>query len=490
MLFSKKNKAEIIFYLFLKFVLNKILGRNGDVLPAHILKKIDKKIFDDFAGYIANAKIPVIIVTGTNGKTTTANIIADTLKIAGKKVCSNSNGANMANGIFGAIMGSFEFAGLNKEAWRLTFRFSADFIVIESDEKVFPYISSKLNPDAIVITNFYRDQLDRYGEVNTTVLAVKNAIKSLSRRTVLVLPSFEPLALFAGYGLKNNKIYYGFDKNFFKDKETWNNKDEKYPLESEGAETMDALTCPVCGSALSSENKPQGNSFLFEFKCEKCGFSSVAPDFSASRANDSGNEIKITAHKDNGRSCRFSFKPAISGDYNAANYLAAYSVLKNFKTGAEAVKETFENFETKFGRSYKKTLKDIEINIDLVKNPAGFNRVLEKITENCDELHRVNILFAFSDRDADGRDVSWIWDVWFEKYIDKIGTIAIAGLRPFDLAVRLKAAGIDKNNITVEHNFKKAFNKIMQITQKQDCHDKKIYILPTYTELLRLKKYI
>ncbi|MHB1661293.1 MAG: MurT ligase domain-containing protein [bacterium] len=475
MFLRKKNKVEIIFYIFLKFILNKIFSREGDVLPAHILKKIDGNIFESFAEYVVSYNIPVIFVTGTNGKTTTANLIAETFKSAGKSVCANSNGANMSNGIFGAILDAYKLTGIG-----LAFKFSADFIIIEVDEKVFPYISSRLRPDVIVITNFYRDQLDRYGEVNATVFEIKKAVKNLSGNPLLVLPSFEPLAAFIGHGIGNPKIYYGLNKNFFKGILGEGEKDLT------GAALSDALTCPNCGNILFAEKDINRNIFLLEFKCEKCGFANSNPDIYAG-GNDN-KEIKVIS---GGTGDTFGFKPVLTGDYNIANYLAAYSVLKNHKINNDIIAYSFENFQTKFGRSFKKTIKGIEINIDLVKNPTGFNRVLEKITQIHDkDAYPVNILFAFSDRDADGRDVSWIWDVEFEKYVKKIGKIIITGLRPFDLAVRLKAAGMDKNNITVEYNLKKSIKKIFQIGKQQDFPNKKIFILPTYTELLKLKKYI
>ena len=484
MLFRKKNKAEIVLYIFLKFILNKILRREGDVLPAYILKKIDKNIFDDFAEYIISSGIPVIIVTGTNGKTTTTNLIAQTLKSAGKRVCSNSNGANMSNGILGALIGAFKFSDLG--LFTSTFvKFPSDYIVIESDEKVFPFVVPKLKPYAVVVTNFYRDQLDRYGEVNSTVSEIKKTIKNLSCDTLLVLPSFEPLASFAGYGLKNRKIYYGFNKNFFGNADAVKNKAGMRLTETA---MTDALTCPGCGALLLIENELNKNALLLNFKCEKCGFANCNTDVLANYNNH--DEIKIKLHNETDVG-DFVFKPVLTGDYNIANYLAAYSVLNNLKIDRDIIKHSFENFETKFGRSFKKQTKDFEINIDLVKNPAGFNRVLEKIAGNPNaSANPVNILFALSDRDADGRDVSWIWDVEFEKYVKNIGKIVITGLRPFDLAVRLKTAGLDKNNITVEHNLKKAFKKIFQIVGDMKSSDKKIYILPTYTELLRLKKYI
>ena len=184
MLLNKKQKAEIFLYIFLKFILNKILKREGDVLPAHILRKIDRNVFENFAKHITSLGIPVILVTGTNGKTTTSNIIAETINLSGKRVCFNSNGANMTNGILGAIIGSYKLSkssGIGvKGIATLDFRFSADIVVMECDEKVFPAVCSILNPKIITATNFYRDQLDRYGEVNSTVFEIKKAVKKIS----------------------------------------------------------------------------------------------------------------------------------------------------------------------------------------------------------------------------------------------------------------------------------------------------------------------
>ena len=463
-----KNKIEILFYKFFKSVLNIFFKREGDVLPTHILKKLDKDIFDDFSKDINSRGIPVIIVTGTNGKTTTSNLIAGALRYSGKNVCANSNCANMPNGIFGSIIGSYN----------LTLKFNADFIVIEVDEKVFPYIASKLSPNVIVITNFYRDQLDRYGEVNITVNKIKNAIKDLPEPPVLILPSYEPLGSFIGYGLNNPQIYYGFNENFF--------ENEINKISGFSSNLSDALTCPDCGHILFCEKNLNKSIFLLRFNCKYCGFESKEPEIYACEFNGKG--MKGLCNKTTDKI--FYFKPKLSGDYNMANYAAAYAVLKNYTLNDKIIRTSFENFRTKFGRSYKKIFKGIEINVDLVKNPTGFNRVLEKITG---EDGFINVLFAFSDRDADGRDVSWIWDVDFEGYAGKLGKIVITGARPFDMAIRLQTAGIGKDSIIVDHNLKSSLKRIIKICEEgagRDGGNKKIFILPTYTELLKFKKHI
>ena len=470
MYLSFKEKFEIIIYFFLKFILNKIFMRQGGVLPAHLLKILDRNIFDDLSRDVTSGNTHIIIVTGTNGKTTASNLIAEGLKASGETVCANLNGANMPNGIFGAIMGGY---GLN-------FRFNSKFLVAETDEKIFPYIVSRLKPEVIVVTNLYRDQLDRYGEVNTTVTEIKNAVKALRYNPFFVLPSYEPLASSIGYGLNNHALYYGFIENASQEqaaarpaKGAWNSS----PLVP-----ADAMACPNCGNILEYTGSA-GNIFLLKFRCGKCGFQNPSPRISAGSAPGG---YKTISDGDTGKS--LSFKPSVEGDYNMANYLAAYAVLSKFNVPEAAIGNSFENFRTRYGRSYKGSYRGMEINVDLVKNPSGFNRVLEKIAGS--GLKSVDALFAFSDRDADGRDVSWIWDVNFEPFVKIFGNIVITGLRPFDMAVRLKTAGIGKEKITVEHDMKKSLKYIAGIHERKKEERGNVFVLSTYTELANLRRYI
>lgn len=485
MVLTTKNKIEIIIFIFLKFILKKVFKRDGEVLPVHLLKKFDGSIFESFSSLISSRRndgLSVIMVTGTNGKTTTANLISEALKQSGEAVCSNSNGANMYNGILGAIMGSFSYSVFSGPS------FNAKYLVVETDEKVFPYISSLLKPDMVVLTNFFRDQLDRYGEVNKTAAEIKKAIEKLPLSTALVLPSFEPLASFAGYGSPNPKICYGFDENFIYENNRGGNKLKSFQ--------SDAFACPACGARLSSEcGQPDGeisSVFMSRFKCVECGFSSPVPDVSALSGSEGRVELLSRGSNDSDiPHDRLVFMPSIEGDYNVANFLAAYSALKKLDVDGDNVLSAFKNFRTKFGRSFKKIINGIEVNIDLVKNPTGFNGVLNKIAGiACSGGFKPDMLFAFSDRDADGRDVSWIWDVDFESYAGYFGRIIISGRRPFELAVRLKTAGVNPDNILVDHNLKKSFLNILGLKRAVPGDFKKIFILPTYTELLRLKKLI
>jgi len=476
-----KNKIEIILYKFFKLILVAVFKRNGDVLPLYLLKKLDKNLIDNFSRDINAMNIPVIFVTGTNGKTTTANLIASGLNKAGMKVCSNINGANMANGIFGSIIERYSCNG----------KFNADIMVIETDEKVFPYIISKINPALVVITNFYRDQLDRYGEVNTTMLSIKKSIQSLKTLPVLILPSNEPLASFVGFNTKNKKFYFNV-----KSEKKELNSDNKNNNAHNNIALTDAISCPQCGNILSAYFNAHYT--IVNYCCNYCGYKNAAADIEAeSFGNDciTFNFKNIEEFNPEAKNKYFNFKPSIQGYYNILNYMAAFLVLKFYCIDDEIIKKTFENYSTKFGRSFKKIVQGIECGIDLVKNPSGFNNVLEKIFEKDD---CINALFAFSDRDADGRDVSWIWDVNFEKYVSRFNNIIITGLRPYDMAIRFKTAGIDIKKIKVNHRVKEAFNEIINLisndnNNKDDNNNKKLnklYIFSTYTELSNLEKII
>ncbi|MHB1680049.1 MAG: DUF1727 domain-containing protein [bacterium] len=529
-----KNNIEIILYKFFKLILVLVLRRNGDVLPLYLLRKLDKNLIDNFAKDINLMNIPVIIITGTNGKTTTANLIASGLNNAGIRACSNVNGANMTNGIFGSILECYSFNG----------KFNSDIIVIETDEKVFPYIISKINPDVIVITNFYRDQLDRYGEVNTTMLNIKNSIKSLKTYPVLILPSNEPLASFVGFNTKNKKLYFNFKSIKKLSDNSENDNTEVSVKKISGSIVLtDAISCPQCGSILSADFNDKYA--IINYYCNSCGYKSNISDieaeileddylnFSFHNAEEFASKIKsnniLDKQNNLNKNCRinddddnngngndknncdinsignyiinninknFSFKPSIQGYYNILNYMAAFLALKYYGLNDETIRISFENYFTKFGRSFKKTFKGVECSVDLVKNPSGFNNVLEKIFEK--NYYYINALFAFSDRDADGRDVSWIWDVNFEKYIDKFNNIIITGLRPYDMAIRLETAGMDAKKIKINYNIGKAFYEIINISNNDANNnnandDKKlsrVYIFSTYTELSNLEKII
>ena len=392
------------------------------------------KICPDFLTY-ANKYIKdsKINVTGTNGKTTTSGLITHLIKSDGKKVVNNSMGANMLSGVVNAL------------AIGITPFKKFDYSVIESDEAYLEKIYNKFDANFLVVTNLFRDQLDRYGELATTKKLIQNGINK-KPDLQLILNADDPLV--ATFTSKNKQpIFYGIE--------------EVDGLDKHVSRTEEAFNCPNCGAALRYEKKffaQQGH-----YYCD-CGYRRVEPKYKA----------KVTIHKThsvlniNGE----EFKVPLVGLFNAYNALGAIALCKEL--GIEHIQEHLQSFKVAFGRSEIKSLRNHKTLIQLIKNPIGANEVIKTVDLNS------NILIIINDNYADGRDVSWLWDAEFEGLKDAKKEIVVSGIRSYDMALRLKYAGIE--NIKIIPDIKKAVDYIGKIA------DNNITILPTYTALLKINK--
>lgn len=404
------------------------LSSGTSIIGKYVLK-IDKDFLKNSNSFISTK----INVTGTNGKTTTSGLISHLIQKSGHSVINNSMGANMLNGVVNAI------------AIALDTSKKTDFSVIESDEAYLAKIYDKFDADYLVVTNLFRDQLDRYGELETTKKFIQNGIDKKENLT-LFLNADDPLvASFEG----KNKIFYGVEEVFYTD-ETLKNKNS----------VEEIFRCP-CGKELKYSKKfyaQQGH-----YYCE-CGYSRPEPKYKA----------QVTLYKDcsviriNGE----SYEVSLVGLFNAYNALAAISLC--LELGIENIKENLTSFKVAFGRSEVKYLNGKKVLIQLIKNPIGANEVLKTV-----DLES-NILIVINDNYADGRDVSWLWDAQFELLKNAKKEIVVSGIRANDMALRLKYADVDNVKIiddidsAVEYLSKKAENDIT--------------ILPTYTALLKINK--
>ncbi len=404
------------------------LSSGTSIIGKYVLK-IDK----DFLKHSNSFILTKINVTGTNGKTTTSGLISHLIQKSGHSVINNSMGANMLNGVVNAI------------AIALDTSKKTDFSVIESDEAYLAKIYDKFDADYLVVTNLFRDQLDRYGELETTKKFIQNGIDKKDN-LILFLNADDPLvASFEG----NNKIFYGVEEVFYTDE----------TLKSQNS-VEEIFRCP-CGKELKYSRKfyaQQGH-----YYCE-CGYSRPEAKYKA----------QVTLYKDcsvikiNGE----SYEVPLVGLFNAYNALAAISLC--LELGIENIKENLASFKVAFGRSEVKSLNGKKVLIQLIKNPIGANEVLKTV-----DLES-NILIVINDNYADGRDVSWLWDAQFELLKNAKKEIVVSGIRANDMALRLKYADIENVKIiddidsAVEYLSKKAENDIT--------------ILPTYTALLKINK--
>ena len=440
----KISIKTIISILSAKFTLflTKTILKGGTTFPGRVALKIDKNILSKISkGY------KVILVTGTNGKTTTTSMIYNIIKESGHPVITNNTGANLFPGIVTTFVDNFKFGSKVKD----------NYAVIEVDEANLKYITEYITPEVITVTNLFRDQLDRYGEVYTTLNKILEGIYNVPE-TTLVLNGDE--SLLGKLDLKNPVHFYGFDKAVNDNKTIEINADAKF--------------CKFCKTPYEYNFVTYNH--LGDFYCPNCGYKrsdlmyavTDIIDINADKSTVKFNDLEVSINQ--------------SGTYNIYNGLCAYSIAKELGISDSAIKKSLENQSSSFGRQETINIEGKDVKIFLVKNPAGYNQSLDTIC-----LNKENFAAAFllNDNYADGQDVSWIWDVDFEKLTEtNIDEVYISGLRAYDMAVRLKTAGLDPNKFVIEEQYE----ALTEAIKNGRCD--KLYILATYTAMINYRKYL
>lgn len=449
-----KTTEKIGFYnaLFSAKIVNNglhLIKSAGTSLPGVVALKISKNFLSFLSKY---CKKNIITVTGTNGKTTTSGILAQLLKTDKNTVLHNEKGANMLSGIASSL-------AVNYKPFS---RF--DYAVLESDEAYLTKLYDYLKADYLLVTNLFRDQLDRYGELDTTAKKIQEAITKNPDLT-LIVNADDPML--SELGKNNKRIYFGFEEITYKN----SSKESLAPAES--------VSCS-CKSDLSYEKRYYAH--VGKYFCKSCGKSRPTPDYKAYAViYDNYSEIYVKYQKNNTEveSC---FKTGLVGLYNAYNALAAVSAALESGIEPKIIQTGLDNYKSVFGRAEKRTIKDRNVLVQLIKNPTGASEVLRTINhKTCDKL-----LIIINDNYADGRDVSWLWDADFEMLKDYSGEIVVSGIRAYDMAVRMKYAGFDKDKIIVKPNIKTAINYTIDSAEK-NSH---VLIMPTYTALLEMQKIL
>lgn len=407
---------------------------SGSTWPGHIALALNKNFIKEF---FLNSKTQVIFVAGTNGKTTTSTILSFILKKEGKRVFQNEEGANLLNGIASAII-------RNTPIMR---KVSYDYAIFELDENVLPLALNKITPQALILLNLFRDQLDRYGEVNTIALKWKNALVELPDKTTVILNGDDPQIAFLGKKMRAKIEYFGIDQSLMKIKEI--------------PHDVDSIYCLECGRKLNYQSIAY--SHLGDYVCEGCGLKRPETNTFISK----------------------NLTYPLKGIYNIYNINAVILLLtKVLSIKLDKIQASLKLFKPAFGRQEIITYKGKTIHLLLSKNPAGFNQSIEAVKEIVNE-RKMNFLIVLNNRIADGRDVSWIWDVDFEKIQDLRGLsigfarIIVSGDRAYDMGLRLKYAEI--NDVVIEENLEKAISKTIENVEE-------VIILATYTGMLEVRK--
>ena len=405
-------------------------GRGGS-LPGSLALKMDPDFIRKF-----HMHDRVILVTGTNGKTTTSNLIAESLRASGMKVLNNRRGDNLNVGI----------ATLLASGSDADYHIKADACVIEVDELTLYRQFSSLHPTHLVITNFFRDQLDRAGEMETIIRKIQEVTKDFTGH--IILNGDDPNSLRIADTATKAKIHlFSVAENSISQKTT--------------DEASEGKFCPRCGHPLKYDYYQY--SHIGRFHCEKDGFGNITPDVYVTDCDYEHGTFTVSDRKFH------SFINSIYAIYNCASVL---TLMKTMDLDPGAADHVFNTFEMKEGRNEVFHFSCDSI-INLVKNPTGTNEVLKSILSQKEDK---NVCILLNDNDQDGHDVSWIWDAHFERLdVPEVKHIICSGLRAYDMALRLKYEGLEDRIIVIE-DVEKAIAWL-------DEAEMKSYVIATYTAL-------
>lgn len=420
----------------------KWIGSGGTSLPG----KVVLRICPDILGHLAK-DMKIICVTGTNGKTTTCHIIRDMIEANGETVFCNDAGANLLGGVVSAFVSAATPGG----------KMTQDYALLECDEAALKHIVEHFaNYDVTaVVTNVFRDQLDRYGEVLTTVSKIRDGLSQLPNvRLVLNADCSLTSSL---CDLSHSELYY-FGVNG--------------PLyEGTSSDISDAVYCIHCKTKYRYHYHTFGH--LGGFYCEKCGYQRKTPDVALTNViafHDRSSEIEMTvdnsrfggSKEDNQGTYVLSAQVMLPGGYNLYNALAATVIAKKIGLSDEKICSVLGGLTTHFGRMEEVTYQGNTLHLVLVKNPAGFNEVLQFLIQ---QKPTGNIVFGLNDNYADGKDISWIYDVEFERLTQSVTQtkqFLFTGKRAYDMQLRLKYADFDTSKFLVEKDYKALITKLGQ----------------------------
>ena len=406
----------------------KKMGRQGVTWAGKIALKIYPPILREMA---AEVRKGIFVVCGTNGKTTTNNMLCAALEAEGQKVICNHTGSNMLNGVAAAfVLGA-----------RLSGHIDADYACIEADEASTKYIFPEIKPDYMLMTNLFRDQLDRYGEIDITMNILESMIKTLPEMKVIVNGD-DALSAYLAMDSGNPCIFYGISQPVMKN------------------ETNEIR-----------EGRFYHYSQLGDYLCPGCGFKRPDPDFDAY-------DVKVGD--------RLSFRVEnrlISADYkgfyNVYNILAAYAGIRSAGFLAEHFQDMLKKFNPENGRMEQFRISGTGVTLNLAKNPAGFNQNISAVMQDTSPK---DVIIVINDNAQDGIDISWLWDVDFDLFREEnIRSITVSGIRCYDMRLRLKYVDISSE---LEENVENAIRKRISDGTGN------LYVLVNYTALFSTRNIL
>lgn len=422
----------------------RLFGRNAGNLPGIILWHLTGgkccKMF--------KVDCPIIAVTGTNGKTSVTNCVAQLFEQSGKKIIINKEGNNLDTGICSLLLRYCDGAG----------KVDADYLILETDESHVPVVYSQMKLETLVVLDFFRDQLDRNGEMETLIQKINGFCKTFEGN--LILNGDDPNTARLGRANPANKNVKYFHA-------------EPYKFASDKVyEASEGRFCPFCGEALVYDYYQY--SHIGKFRCEKCGFGDYEPYMTASGIDLDKPVFSADGHQ---------YTPKLNSIYNVYNMTAVASAAKLYGISQSVTDSVISSYTVKNGRMENFMLGDRKTTLNLAKNPVGANMTLRVMNEMQGEKE---LLFVLNDNIADGLDVSWIWDINFTVF-ERVTRVVTSGTRAYDIAVRIKCSGYDASKIVVRPDLDKAVEELASTPGRK-------FVIANYTAVQptrsALKRYI
>jgi UDP-N-acetylmuramyl tripeptide synthase len=427
----------------------------GTNFPGTVARAIAPDVLRDLAATVPQG---VALLSGTNGKTTTARMIAEILRHDGRHVLHNRAGANLVTGLTATMLGGSGALG----------RVRSDVGLFETDEAALPQALAETYPRLVLIHNLFRDQLDRYGEVDTLASAWRIALQQLSPVSQVLLNADDPAVAYLGTDLMAGVWYYGLD-------------DERHASQA-SAHIADSQFCRRCGTRYSYARAFY--SHIGHYHCPRCGLTRPTPHVRLARLDlhgTAGSRLFLTYPGG-----ALDLRLPLPGLYNALNALAATTAGLALDVPPHHIRAALEGFSAAFGRieQVQAGPGGAPLLIALIKNPVGASETVRMLTTSAD-VHAapLHLLIAINDRYADGTDVSWLWDADFEPLVERIAHVHVSGTRAADMAVRLKYAGLASERLSVEPALPRALDAALEALPAGAT----LSILPTYTAMLDLR---
>ena len=424
---------------FVGYVCKK-MGRQGVTWAGKVAIKICPDILEQLSSQVRKA---IFATCGTNGKTTTNNMLCAALEAEGQKVICNHTGSNMLNGVVAAFVLAAKWNG----------KIDADYACIEADEASTRHIFPRIKPDYMLLTNLFRDQLDRYGEIDITMNILEEMMRKVPKMQIIVNGD-DALSAYLAMDSGNPYVTYGISKPVIK---------------SAANEIREGRFCKKCGAPLKYNFYHYSQ--LGDYACTGCEFKRPAIVYDASDVAVS-DHLAFTVEE---RHLEANYK----GFYNVYNILAAYAAGRTGGLGLEHFQDMLAEFNPENGRMEQFDVQGTKIVLNLAKNPAGFNQNISAVMQ--DESMK-DVIIVINDNAQDGTDISWLWDVDFDRFKGaNINSITVSGIRCQDMRLRMKYVDITS---MLEADVEKAIRERVE----NGCGN--LYVLVNYTALFSTRNVL